>query len=137
MAFAFAYNMQFTTATLSMGRELSDTDSSTGFQNAITPPWQSNFAAVVYLGCVVVVGIMWWRLGWESALGGAAVILICGSVAKLVLPKPTGGHYRRLIISSMISRYADYVRDGDTLRADAVKQLLVKAGIDPDTMNSA
>jgi hypothetical protein len=132
MAFAFAYTIQFTSATLSMGREISDTDSPTGFQDAITPPWQSNLALIVYLGCVVVVGVIWWQIGWLSALGGAAVIFFGSSVAKLALPKPTGDHYKLLIMNSMISRYADYVRDGDALRADAMKSLLFKVGIDPD-----
>ena len=132
MAFALAYTMQFTAATLSMGRELSSADSPTGFQDAITPPWQSKLALLVYLSSVVVVGIIWWRLGWLSALGGAALILFGSSIAKLALPKPTGNHYRRLLMNYMISRYADYVRDGDVIRADAMKHLLIKAGIDPD-----
>ena len=52
----------------------------------------------------------------------------------LFLPRPTGGHYRMLIMRSMCSRYADFVRDGDALRADAMKQLLIKIGIDPDAI---
>jgi len=136
MAFAFAYTLQFTSATLSMGKELSDTESSTGFQDAITPPWQTNLAIVVYLGSVVVIGVTWWQLGWVSALGVAAVIFIGSYVAKFALPKPTGNHYKGLIIRSMVSRHAGYVRDGDALKAAAVKILLVKAGINTESINS-
>ena len=158
MAFLFAYLMQFTGATLSMGRELflgkkwtdfdtnftkaivsmgtelSSTGSPAGFQDAITPPWLTKLTLVVYCGCAGVIGFMWWHLGWQSSLGGAAVIFFGSRIAKLVLPKLTGNHYKRLIIGSMSSRYANYVRDGDTVRADAMKHLLAKAGIDVDGM---
>lgn len=158
LAFAFAYIMQFTgatlsmgrelflgrewtdfdadftAATLSMGRELSGTPSPTGFQDAITPPWLTKLTLVVYFGCALVIGFMWWYLGWQSSLGGAAVIFFGGGIAKLLLPKPTGAHYKHLIISSMSSRYADYVRDSDNIRAEAMKHLLAKAGTDVDAL---
>ena len=137
MACCLGYILQFSSATLSMGRELADTDSGTGFQDAITPPWETKFALLVFGGSIVVVGIMWWHLGWLSAIGGAAVIVFGAFVAKLILAKTTENHYKMLILQSMCSRYANYVRDGDSLRADAMKQLLIKAGIDPDAMKSA
>ena len=146
------FDTNFTAATLSMGREISEmleamhlsevegltdtaaeliaTGSSTGFQDAITPSWLTKLSLVVYLGCVVVIGLIWWQLGWLSALGCVAVIWFGGRIAKVVLPKPTGTHYKRLIMNDMHSRYADYVRDGDTIRADAMKHLLAKAEID-------
>lgn len=137
MAFGFAYTMQFTISTLTFGKELSDTDSATGFQDAITPPWQTNLALVTYFCCAVVVGVMWWFFGWASALGSAAIIFFGSSIAKLFLPKPTGNHYKKLIIQSMCSRYAGFIKSGDPVRADAMKQLLIKAGINPDEMQSA
>ncbi len=134
MSFGFAYTMQFTAATLSIGRELSDTNSATGFQNAITPPWQTNLAIFVYIACVAVIVIMWWQIGWLSALGSAAVIFIGSLLTKIILPKPYSIHYRNLISQSMCSRYANYTRDGDDMRAQAMKQLLIKAGLQPDMM---
>lgn len=134
MTFALSYSLQFTGATLAMGRELAETTTGTGFQDAITPPWETKLSLAIYAGCVMVLGVMWWQLGWLSALGGFAVLFLGASVAKFFLPSPTSGHYRTLIIQSMCSRYADFVRDGDALRADAMKQLLIKIGIDPDAM---
>lgn len=134
LTIAFAYTMQFSAATLSIGKALSGSGSKTGFQDAITPPWQTNLALTVYIGIAVVGGIMWWWLGWVSALAALGIIFVGSLLVKLVLPKPSGDHYRRLILQSMAVRYANYVRDGDVLRADAMKQLLVKAGIDPDAM---
>jgi hypothetical protein len=135
-ATAFGYTMRFTEATLAVGRELSETTSGTGFQDAVTPPWETTFALSVYAAIPAVVGLMWWQLGWVSAISGLLVILLGASVSKLFLPKASGGHYQRLILRSMIVRYANYVRAGDVVRADAMKQLLVRAGIDPDEMRS-
>lgn len=137
LAVGFAYTLQFSGATLAMGRELSGSTTTTGFQDAVTPPWQTNLALTVYIGIAVVVVIMWWQLGWVSALGALVAIFIGSSLARLALPKASGGHYRRLILQSMIARYANYVRDGDALRADAMKQLLTRAGMEPDAMRGA
>ena len=60
---AFGYTMRFTAATLAVGRDLAGTTSGTGFQDAITPPWETTFALSVYTGIPVVVGLMWWQLG--------------------------------------------------------------------------
>ena len=77
------FDADFTAATLAMGREISErleveelfnTGSTTGFQDAITPSWLPKFSLVVNLGCGAVVGLIWWHLGWMSALGGVAVI---------------------------------------------------------------
>ncbi len=139
-AFPLGYEMRFTEVTPCMGMELllgkkwSDFDASiaravpimrkecretllpTGFRDAITPPWKVLFTVSTYLGCAVAVGCMWWHLGWAVALGGVTIIFVGTKIAQLILPKPTGTHYRRLIIHSMISRYADYTRDGDWTR---------------------
>lgn len=134
-AIPLAYTFLFSSVTLSMGRELSDTESKQGFQDAITPPWQTNLALLTFLGCGTIVGLMWWEAGFLSAMGSAVLIFFGSSLARLVLPRPTGNHYRKLIAQSMMSRYANYVRDGDELRAGAMKQLLAKAGFDPDRLN--
>ena len=41
---ALAYSLQFTRATLAVGLELSSTKTDTGFQNAVTPPWEVAFS---------------------------------------------------------------------------------------------
>ena len=145
------FDADFTAATLAMGREISEklevegllpdnsaglvnTGSPTGFQDAITPSWLPKFSLIVNLGCGAVIGLIWWHLGWLSALGGVAVIWFGGRIAKPVLPKPTGTHYKRLIIGDMHSRHANYSRDGDTIRADAMRHLLAKAVVNVDAM---
>lgn len=137
LAVGLGYTLRFTAATLAFGRELSGSTSTTGFQDAITPPWQTKLAITVYIGIAAVVLIMWWQLGWVSVLLALLAIVVVLSVATLVLPKASGGHYRRVILRSMIARYANYVRDRDALRAEAMKHLLTRAGMDPDTMRGA
>ncbi len=134
MAFAFAYTMQFTASTRAFGVELSDTDSATGFQDSITPPWQTNLAMLTYIGSFVVIAVMWWQFGWKLGLGSFAVIFFGSMLAKQILPKLDSNHYRTLILRSMSNRYADFVKSGDVARAEAMKHLLEKSGINPDEM---
>jgi hypothetical protein len=135
--FGFGYIMQFTSFTLEFGRALSGESSRTGYQNAITPPWFTNFAIAVYVGSFAIVVLMWWKFGWLSGLGAIVLILFGSSFAKLLLPKLAGSHYKNAVLSSMMRRYADFVRDGDSMRADAMRELLIRAGMDPDAMKSA
>jgi hypothetical protein len=64
-AAALSYVTQFSGATLFMGKALSDGDTGRGFQDAITPPWQTNLALLVYFSLVAVVGLMetWMGIG--------------------------------------------------------------------------
>ena len=136
VAIVFAYSMRFTQATLSFGRILADTEVGTGVQDAITPPWQTNLAMIAYIGVPAAVGVMWWHSGWGSGLGALALILFGGRLVIAALPDKDAPHFRNLIQRSMISRYAGYVRDADPMRAEAMKDLLKKAGIDPDNYSS-
>ena len=70
--------------------ELADTDSGTGVQDAITPPWQTKFAMFAYIGSLLVIVGMWSEFGWQSGLGSLAVILFGAALARQILPKPSG-----------------------------------------------
>lgn len=136
MTVLFAYTMRFTQATLSFGRKLAETTSGTGVQDAITPPWETNLALFTYIGVAAVIGVIWWQLGWLSGVGAVALILIGGGVVGAILPDKDSRHFRDLITRSMCSRYADYVRDGDQLRAQAMKELLDRTGASPEILSS-
>lgn len=127
---ALAYVLRFSEATLSLGRELSDADSQTGFQDAITPPWQTKVAFAVYASCIFVIGVAWESRGWMYGVGALAAILLGAMVIRRFLPHPDSEHFRKIILASMSSRYANYVRDGDLTRASAMKLLLDRAGFD-------
>ena len=127
------YTARFTQATLSMGKELAETVEGTGFQDAITPPWQTNLAILSYMSAAAAVAVIWWQLGWLAGLGALALSFIGGGFVGAMLPNKDSAHFRGLIIRSMVSRHADFVRDGDQMRAEAMQGLLERAGVDLDS----
>ena len=132
MTVLLSYQLRFSEATLIYGRELSDTDSATGFQDAVTPPWQTNFGFFAFGGTLFAIVAIWSDLGWLPGLGAIALVLIGLALVRSFLPRPDAPHFRNLILKSMVSRHADYVRDGDTERASAMHELLVRAGLRVD-----
>jgi len=121
----------FSEATLLIGKSISDTDSKRGFQNAITPPWDTNLGLFTYLIVVpasVIYGFI--KYGWLAGIGAMAGLFFLMSFNKVVLlPKKDSEHFRALIIQSMIGRYADYTRDHNEFRASAMKELLEQLDI--------
>lgn len=114
------------------GKELAGTDNGTGYQDAISPPWQTNFSLVFYIAAPAILGIFWWQLGFIMALAAAVAIFVGLVIVRMLLPRPESNHFKLLILRSMSNRYANFVREGDTVRADAMKSLLVTAGVQPD-----
>jgi hypothetical protein len=56
---------------------------------------------------------------------GAAVVYVAGVVAQVAfLPKRNSRHFALSIFNSMGRRHADYERDGDKQRAEAMRYLL-------------
>ena len=124
------YDTAFSEATLMIGKSINDTDSRTGYQDAITPRILSILSFVLY-GVVlawIVYGFI--KYGWLVGLGIIVGFLFLMSLNKVILlPKKDSEHFRRIITGSMIRRYANYLRDGDELRASAMKALLEKLDI--------
>jgi hypothetical protein len=124
------YELAFVKATLTIGRSISDTDSPRGFQDAITPPWSTKLGIITYVVALGGVGYGFYKYGWLAGIRITVGILFVVSLNKVILlPKSDSEHFRRLIIQSMISRYADYVKSNDKLRASAIKTLLEKMDI--------
>ncbi len=59
LAMALAYSLRFTAATLSLGRALSETTSGTGYQAAISPPWETAFGLVIYGLTLTMIAFSW------------------------------------------------------------------------------
>jgi hypothetical protein len=130
VALALAYELRLTEATLHIGRALSRINSGRGLQDAITPPASAYVAFGVYGLVVLVIAFAFFQYGFPMGL--AALLGLCvlvGVTRVLLLPKPDSAHFRGIVIRSMIRRHADYVRDGDELRAAAMADLLERAGI--------
>jgi hypothetical protein len=130
--FGIAYTISFSGATLAFGRALSTTNSKTGYQDAVTPPWAGKFAFLMYGTTIVVIVASWWAFG--AYRGSMSIVVFIASViaSRQILPAEDSFHYKSLIIQSMASRYADYVRDNDKVRAAAMKDLLDKTGVPMD-----
>ena len=127
---ALGYVLAFTGATLSIGRSLSDAGTPTGYQDAITPPGFSTFAIVVYTICAGGLIYGFWRFGWLAGIGTIVAFLLVVAINKvIILPKSDSGHFRNIIIHSMINRHANFLKAGDTLRAAAIGMLLEKLGM--------
>lgn len=131
LAFGLAYTLKIAESALVLGRQLSGEFTGTGYQDAISPPWATKLAMCVYAGMPLLFIFAVATQGWGSAAVTLAIIFLGGWVAGRVLPQASSPHFLGLIHRSMISRYADYVRDGDALRADAMKDLLITAGLLP------
>lgn len=129
-----AYSLQFTAATLLLGRSLSETNSGTGFQAAISPPWETNFGLLIYGLTVAVVGASWYEFGIGRAILCVITLIVGLSIGCRLLPTPDSMHFKALIIQSMANRYANFLRDDDQVRGNAMKMLLQKAGVDADLL---
>lgn len=133
MTLALGYQLRFTEATLHIGRTLSGASSGTGFQDAITPPATAYLAFGVYGLAVLVIAIGFFRYGFLMGLAALlGFVVLVGLNRVLLLPKPESPHFREIVIKSMIRRHADYLRDGDQLRAGAMAELLKRAGMPVD-----
>jgi hypothetical protein len=129
---AFAYSVTFSGATLAFGRALSSTNSPTGYQDAITPPWTAQFGFLVYGATLAVIALSWWTFGTLRGCSAIFVLFASALVFRRVFPGEGSLHFKGLIIKSMARRYADYVRNNDKVRAAAMKDLLDKAGVQMD-----
>lgn len=132
VSLVLGYILAFTNTTLIIGKSLSDTDTNTGtgYQDAITPPLFSKSAILVYIISIVGLIFGFWRFGLFRGFGiiiGFFFVVALNKV--LILPKSGSEHFRNIIIRSMIKRHADYLRDNDTIRASAMSYLLDKLGI--------
>jgi hypothetical protein len=126
VALVSGYFQRFTRATLLLGKSLSDTDSPRGFQDAITPPWQTKCTLICFLLSITGIAFGFYQFGWMH--GGLAIIFLfigTGIFASL-MPRPDSFHFKIMIVRSMMNRYANYVKANDQMRASAMKQLIDK-----------
>jgi hypothetical protein len=128
------YSLQFTAATLLLGQALSESHSDTGFQAAISPPWETYFGLSIYGLTLAVVGASWYEFGIGRAILCVITLFVGLSICRRLLPKPDTLHFKTPIIRSMANRYANFVRDGDQVRGDLMKMLLYRAGVDSDLL---
>ena len=130
VSLALGYQLRFSEATLHIGRSLSTTGSKTGFQDAITPPNAASLGFGIYGLSLAVLAFGFMHYGATAGITALFLFGFCLAVNRVVfLPTADSQHFHKIIIGSMIRRHADYVRDGDKLRAAAMVDLLQRAGV--------
>jgi len=130
LSLLLAYELAFTASTRFIGKSINDTNSYTGYQNAITPPMSSYFAITLYIVTIAAIVFGFIKYGLLAGLG---IILGFGFIIAVnravILPKENSRHFRLIIIRSMGRRRACYLRHGDDLRAAVMQELLNKLAL--------
>jgi hypothetical protein len=130
VSLVFGYVVEFTGATLAIGRSLSDAGTSRGYQDAVTPPWITYISLLTYATSLLGIIYGFWAFGGVTGVSVVVGFLLVTSLNKrLLLPNANSQHFRTIIIQSMIYRYANYLKEGDALRATVMSELLEKLGI--------
>lgn len=130
LSLALAYAIVFSEVTLALGNALSGEPVGRGYQDAVTPPWQTWFSLLVYLLTFMVIALSWYEFGFARAVNTTTVLFAGTLVWRRVLPEGHSTHYLKLIVTSMAHRYANCVRSGDRVRAVVMAELLGKMGLD-------
>ena len=121
----FRWDMGLGEACRVVGLKISENKAGPGLQDAITPPSRANIALCLWaaiLGVFVFLGVMFGI--WTAAKGFAIFASVSVFVGVLFVPKPESSHYLKIIYGSMLNRHADFVRDNDTVRAEAIQGLI-------------
>lgn len=122
-AIPFRLDIGFRNFNKEVGLELSSTKMGTGYQDAITPP-KLNYVSYVFwpLNLFIIVASFLDYGAWGFIILG---IFILSNVLTgiFILPK-LDKFFLRVLFRSMTNRHADYVRDGDIIRANAIKGIL-------------
>ena len=130
LSLGIAYAIIFSEVTRALGGSLSDEPAGRGYQDAVTPPWQTWFSLLAYLLAFVVIALSWYEFGIARAVNTVTVLFAGTVVWRRVLPEGRSTHYLKLIVTSMARRYANWVRSGDRVRAATMAELLGKMGLD-------
>ena len=120
-ALSFQYSMK--ELSLEMARFANVGVAPIQLQNAITPPQFSNafiILVVIALGMLVVAGFQGGMFEVVIAMAVLIGALVVSGAVNVATSWPSQKTYRDIIFHSLISREANYRRDGDQMRADAI-----------------
>jgi hypothetical protein len=98
-------------------------------QDAITPPESAYVSLGIYGSALLVVPLGFYQYGFVRGLAALVGFYGLARLIRVVLPKPNGAYFYGFVLRSMIRRHADYLRDGDQVRAGAMADLLERAGV--------
>jgi hypothetical protein len=127
LATFYAFDAKLREATLLFGKRLAPEMGGRGLQDAITPPWQTVFAAALLL---ITLGLIVSAFLVEGMGAGLAVLaswfisrIVVGAVLSAQTPNLINSQYTKIILYSLANRSADYAKKNDMIRSDLAKRL--------------
>jgi hypothetical protein len=125
----FRYQLGLVEACRTIGVRISSAPTKTGYQDAITPPYSTKITLMTWALIIALFLYAIFGFGWREFGIVAGTFLVVSLIAGIAfVPKPESAHYLKLICRSMANRYADYMKEGDTVRADVMKGLIDRVG---------
>ena len=128
------FDMDFRHFNKKIGLELSESKQGSGFQDAITPPklnWLSYFIYFLLIGSFITAFLD--RGGWKTALICLGILIATMVITGVILGSNQPNRkplfekfYFRVLFNSMVNRHADYLKNNDNLRAEAMGNLVTK-----------
>lgn len=125
LATALAFIYKFQNVSSYLGRALTGATSGNGLQDAITPPFYTNFCLLIYAISIYSVYDVWNTSGMAQGVI-SLLVLIFGSffIKIIIMNRISDSIISKLIYHSMVNRYANYSAKGDHVRAQAMKELV-------------
>lgn len=95
------------------------------YQNSITPPWLVRLWILLVVALVSCLAMAWYREGLGITVLTAASFLVgmlLSGLGSQFIGCPSFKTYCRYTFHSLVNREADYRREGDHMRGNAVQQ---------------
>jgi len=138
LSLLLAFTRAFSSSTLVAGKALvlpSDLDSEesaqgvnrlmrTGFQSAVTPPWSTKLALLVYFSISVSEVSAWFLLGWRTGLLSMGILIVSSVILKRLFDRFTQRFFFSSMFKSMLRRSERWALAGHQSRAEAMNNLL-------------
>ena len=121
----------FVNYTKSLGLELSNEKDGTGYQNAITPPLFPLIASIIYGLSLFVIFFGFFQYSFTTGFIYLGLYLLTLIVVGATLFKPNSlsplaKPFYYVVLNSMVNRYANYKKNNDEVRANAIEIVLEK-----------
>lgn len=123
LSLLFSYNLCAARATKVVGDKISSVDGGS-LQDAITPPLLTKITLITWAAIAITLGYEIYKIGIGGAALSLGVFVVVSAIAGgAVIPGPESKHFLALIHRSMVNRAANYEREYDRQRAEAMDEL--------------
>lgn len=95
-----------------------------GFQDAITPPWLTNFALLYWALCLATYIWGFFVLPWYVAAAWPVAFVVGKRIFASMLPRPDSDFYRQKLIAGLETRCNQFRRVGDDMRLAAAEYMV-------------